>query len=115
MNKNIGPLKVLSSNEMIDVQALPTIEKQKYIIAGYVDFTCQTVILFRGDGFGLRVPFETFTPNAKCAPNFEELSIIDYGLTVKLGEYEASGHGLLIDYDPDYRSYCNLFNIKDIN
>jgi hypothetical protein len=127
MNKNIGPLKVLSASEMVDVQTLTSIEKQKYIVAGYVDFIYKYVMLFRADGVGVRVPFTVFTPSANCSPNFEELDIIDYGQTVKLGKYEAAADFLLeevaklklatlfMEEDPDYKSYCNLFNNKDIN
>jgi hypothetical protein len=101
--REIGPLAVLSRDEMEFVQALPTKDKRDLIISGYIDFTLRRVMLFRGDGTSLMVSMVFFEPRPKLAPNFDEFSIIDHGLTLKFGEYEAAVDYVLYEHDPSYK------------
>lgn len=111
----IGSLAVLPPKEMDEILSLPSAEKRRLIVGGYADYTLQHLILFRGDGTSVVAPFSMFEPTPQTSPNFEELDIIDYGNTVKLGEYEASTRSILIDLDPEYKTYCESIRIKNIN
>lgn len=113
--RQIGLLKVLDTKELAEVLALPATDKRRLITAGYADFTLQHLVLFRGDGTSVIAPFKMFVPNLKTSPDFEALDIIDFGHTVKLGEYEASTRSILIDLDPEYKDYCGSIRIKAIN
>lgn len=113
--RQIGLLKTLSRDELTEIFALPSVEKRRLITAGYADFTLQQLVLFRGDGTSVVAPFSMFEPTPKTSPDFEELDIIDYGHTVKLGPYEAATSSILYELDPDYKEYYEANRIKDIN
>ena len=106
-NRKTTDLKCLPSNEMIEVLASPNEEKKNLFVSGYVDFTLKQVVLFRGYGVGVSVPFDMFVPDAKYSPDFEQFELIDYGQTVKLGEYEASTRSILYKLDPEYKAFCD--------
>lgn len=101
--KNIGELKVLSQEEMLEIQSLPINTKRMYIISGYVDYDLNQIILFRGDGTTLVAPFIIFEPSADCSPDFNDFDIVDYGMAVKLGNYEAGIDTILKAIDPKLR------------
>ena len=96
-------IKELPPHELIEVQALSLHERRRLFISGYIDHKNQYVVLFRGDGNSVFVNFRFFEPNKKYSPDFSQLSIIDYGHAVKLGDYEASTHSILSISDPDYQ------------
>lgn len=99
----IGPLTVLPTEELLEVQGLPTGIKRDYIVAGYVDFTLGHVILFRGDGTSVVAPMSMFT-DRPTKPDFEQFSITDYGQTLVFGPFEAAVDSVLYDLDPQYKS-----------
>jgi hypothetical protein len=77
-------------------------------IGGAVDPMTQTVALMRGDFTTIVVPFSFFKESGDGAqPDFSKLSFDDYGLTVKLGDYEASADGILYEHDIVYRRKLN--------
>ena len=41
-------------------------------------------------------------------PNFDRFSVIDFGHTLKFGDYEASADGVLYELDPKYRRRLNV-------
>jgi outer membrane lipoprotein-sorting protein len=47
------------------------------------------VVVTYDNGVTVRVPFEWFTPSPLVSPDFTDVSVIDDGQTLKLGEYEA--------------------------
>ena len=94
--------KSLAPYEMIEVYSLPLSERKNLFIGGCVDHNNQHILLFRGDGTSLTVNFSNFESNAKYSPDFSNLEIIDYGHTVKLGNYEASTKSILIKFDFNY-------------
>ena len=73
-------------------------------IGGYVDAYNRTLTLVRGDLRRLSVPASLFLPSAtgERADAFR-LQFIDYGNTVRLGDYEAATDAILYEADPDFR------------
>jgi len=109
---DISELKVLLPHEMIDVQALPTNERKRLFISGYVDYKYHNLILFRGDGSSVVLAFDYFKKtNNITEPDFNDFNIIDYGNAIKLGEYEASTRSILIEVDLEYKGYCDSIRI----
>jgi hypothetical protein len=80
---------VLATQELKEIVGLSKILKRHCVVAGYSDFLHQQLVLFRGDSQTVIVPFAKFEPSGTCSPDFNELEIIDYGNTIRLGEYEA--------------------------
>ena len=77
-------------------------------IGGAYDQVGQTLALVRGDLSTLVVPSRHFTPSGDgTTPDFSMLALTDYGLTVALGDYEASADGILYEFDPVYRRKLN--------
>jgi hypothetical protein len=77
-------------------------------IGGAVDRQSETLALVRGNLATLVVPFAYFEPSGDgTRPDFSKLSFTDYGLTVALGEYEASADGILYEFDTTYRHKLN--------
>jgi hypothetical protein len=77
-------------------------------IAGAADSLSQTVALVRGNRMTVVVPFSFFHESGNgMRPDFQRLSITDYGLTVAFGDYEASADGILYEFDPAYRHKLN--------
>lgn len=101
--KNISELKILPPEEIQEIHSLPPNIKRMYFVAGYVDYDLNEIILFRGDGTSLIAPFIIFEPNSICAPDFYEFSIIDFGMAIKLGNYEAGIDTILFAIDPKLR------------
>lgn len=85
-------------------QALRAPHRADLAIAGLVDDKLQTVTLWRGDLRPLVVPWAAFKQSGSGpTPDFRRFQIIDYGQTIRLGEYEAATDALLYEFDPDYR------------
>lgn len=78
--------------------------RSNYAICVSVDLQNRVVTIWRGDITTLLVPLSAFPARpGNPQPNFSKVSIIDYGQTIKFGEYEASMESILYEYDPDYR------------
>lgn len=108
MDRNYGPLVNLATEELKEVLALPEKEKRKYLISGYVNFDDQVIMCFRGSGTSIAIPFGVFRPSGTgLKPDFDKLEFIDYGQTIKLGEYEAAVDAILYEIDEDYRNEVN--------
>ncbi len=87
---------------------LPTVLSGKdaadRFIGGAADAQGETVALVRGNLSTLVVPFAHFKPSGDgTEADFSKLAFADYGLTVALGDYEASADGILYEFDPAYR------------
>lgn len=105
MAHNVGPIKVLAKDELLNLMKLSTSKRHNYLISGYSDFDNRHIMCFRGSGDAFVIPFSIFTPSGTgLEPDFEQLEFIDYGQTIKLGDYEASVHGILYELDEAYRN-----------
>lgn len=61
------------------------------VIGGYVNTDQHEVVLWTGNLVRFVVPFFEFEPSGDgIAPDFEDFSVIDYGNTLKFGDYEAA-------------------------
>lgn len=88
MKTDMGCYETLSPADLKDIEDAD--DKSNLILSGYVDYLSKHLILFRGENRKCYVvPFETFTDSPRCKPDFEQFSIIDWGHTIKLGQYEA--------------------------
>lgn len=93
---------ILDDEQLAEV--LSAGNKADLFISGLVDKSRKRLILRRGDMSHLVVPFAAFNKAlGGPAPDWGRLEITDYGHTVKLGDYEASSHGLLYEFDANYR------------
>jgi DNA-binding Xre family transcriptional regulator len=95
--------KVLAQDEADEVFRSPHV--QDLVIGILVDEADNVVVLYRGNFETLMVPFSSFTVSSpsRPKPKFKDAEVIDYGQTIRLGEYEAAVDALLYEHDPDYR------------
>jgi hypothetical protein len=85
---------VLSDEELLEV--FKDKNKENLFIGGNVDYKTKKVTLCTGDFRFIMVPFSIFEPCANgISPDFNKVSIIDYGQTVTLGKYEISNDFIL--------------------
>lgn len=83
-------------------------ERASRFIAAAADRVNKTLVLVRGDRKRFLIPFSYFTPSGDgTKPDFAKLRLADYGLTVALGDYEASADAVLYEFDPAYRRKLN--------
>lgn len=67
----------------------------KIFMAGYVNKEIETLVLINRNWELVTIPLSFFTEkNGKIEPDFDKFSIIDYGHTIKLGEYEAASDAI---------------------
>lgn len=79
-------------------EAMLSENSERLITGGSVDFNNRAVFLYTGKMKRLIVPFDWFVSFFRpipIVPDFNDLQIIDYGQTVRLGEYEASTPAIL--------------------
>lgn len=94
----------LPLEELLDVLCAPTHEAAGLFIAGVADMESETLALTRGNLRTITAPFSMFQPSGKgVQPDFHQLSLTDYGHTIRLGEYESSSDAILYEVDPEYR------------
>lgn len=98
-------------------EELPTVLSGKAaadrFIGGAADPQGETFALVRGNLATLVVPFAYFkTSGDGTTPDFSKLSFSDYGLTVSLGDYEASADGILYEFDAAYRQKLKKERLK---
>lgn len=105
MSGMIGPLKMITPIELKEVNQLMKERRADYFISGYVFFISQHLVLFRGDESCIVVPFDVFSTSGNYSPNFNDFQIIDYGQTIKLGQYEVLSDYVLQKIDPNYVKY----------
>ena len=92
----------LALEEMIDV--LNSSDPRDYVVGGMVDQQTARLTLYRGDFSRLTVPLAIFepTPNGvQIDPT--DFEVIDNGLAVRLGAYEAAADAIFYECDPGYR------------
>ena len=93
---------VLTTEELLEV--FISLNRRDLAIAAAYDRGTQTVTIWRGDFSRTVVPSSAFKRGGEgSSPDFDKISVIDYGQTLRLGNYEASIDSLLYDFDRDYR------------
>ncbi len=86
------------------LDAIAISERNTLIIGGVADPATKTITVYRGDLTRITVPFSIFKPTSSGnCPNFDELSVIDYGHAIRLGRYESSADAIFYDGDPVFR------------
>lgn len=103
-DKIIGPISTLPPSEFNEIRRAPKETQRKVFVTGFVDFKVQEVVLIKMDNSEIDVPFEWFKPTSLgVEPDFDNLSIIDFGYSIKLGQYEASSHAILYQFEIEYK------------
>lgn len=92
-------ISLLTKDELVEVLAADN--KSELLIAGWVDQERHKVHLIKANLEKFAVPFAVFPPSGRAIANFEDFEIIDYGQTVRLGEYEAAVDAILEEQDAD--------------
>lgn len=73
--------------------------RESLVIGGYANTDQCEVVLWTGKLKRFVVPFFEFeTSGTGLEPDFENFSVIDYGQTLKFGEYEATVESLEMYY-----------------
>ena len=86
----------LSSEEFADV--LLCNDSSSFCIGGIVDNEMESVTFYGISIKPITVPWSFFEPVTEVVPDFSKFGVIDYGRTVKFGEYEAAFAAVLEVY-----------------
>ncbi len=73
-------------------------------IGFYVNHESKKITFLKADFTRIDAPFSIFTPSGTASPDFNKVSLDDYGQTVVLGVYEAASDSILWDVDDVYRN-----------
>lgn len=93
---------ILPKEELDEVLKSP--DREDRFIGGVVDEDSMTVILWRGNFDPIAVPFKAFPATANgIRPNFDKFSVIDYGQSLRFGNYESDAEAVLYEYASDFR------------
>lgn len=89
-----------------DIKSVATSERpQDLAIGALADAEREVVVLVRGDLERVIVPFGWFAPAADgTVPDFTDIAVIDGGLTLRLGRYEAAVEAILYEFDAGFRA-----------
>jgi hypothetical protein len=95
-------LKLLPIEEIAEIIGLP--DSEDYIIGGIVNLANSSVVLYRGNLAPITLPLAWFEagPNSP-QPNPDDFEIIDFGQTIRMGEFEAGTEAILYEFDPLFR------------
>lgn len=81
-------------SNQVHEEIVSSANKSKLAIGVKVDDLKENVVLYLGNITVASVPVGLFKPSGSgpniVEPNFDDVEIIDYGQTVRLGEYEAA-------------------------
>lgn len=80
----------LSDEDFADIDKLPIEDIKHLVVQAFISIEDKHIILKWGDGLTTLVPFSEFTPSALVVPDFTKAEIIDWGHTLKFGDYEAT-------------------------
>jgi len=96
------PASFLPLDQMREV--LASDDRQDLALGVLVRADREAVILIRGDLGRTVVSWSWFQPTPDgTAPDFGDVEVIDYGLTVRLGRYEAAVEAILYEFDREFR------------
>jgi hypothetical protein len=92
----------LPMDELIEV--LNAADPDEFIVGGMVDQLMETLTIYRGDFSRLTVPLAIFKPTGKGVTiNPADFEVIDSGIAVRLGSYEAASDAIFYECDGAYR------------
>lgn len=95
-------LRLLPRDALFEVLLSP--RRDDLFIGGVASGAAESVVLYTGGLRPLVVPRGWFTARpGGPKPDFDDLEVIDYGQTVRLGAYEAAADALLYEFDAAYR------------
>jgi hypothetical protein len=97
-----GDVHLLRSDELAEVLSADT--RGDHFVGGAVNPVEEVVVLYRGSFDRLSVPLTWFQRISDAQPDFADFEVIDYGQTVRFGEFEVATDAILYDFDPEYRS-----------
>ncbi len=105
-------VRLLPTGELLDVLASP--DRDDHFIGGAVAEDTGSVVLYRGNLEPVVIPKAWFAPRRKGSkPDFSDFEVIDFGQTIRFGEYEAAADAILYELDPDYRRRARQRRIKE--
>ena len=90
---------VIRDNELVLLLQGP-FNPRKYFIG--VEIIEDNVVVYRADGTYISISKSWFIPNGDTIPNFDDIGILDCGLTVKLGDYEVSNSSIFHYFDKEF-------------
>ena len=97
------PASFLPLDQLGDV--LESDRRQDLAVGVLVSSDREAVILIRGHFDRIAVPWSWFRPTPHgLAPDFGDVEVIDNGLTIRLGRYEAAVEAILYEFDRDFRA-----------
>ncbi len=79
-------------------EAIKDKNSHKLIVQGFVEKGNNLIILLTANNKTVIVPFNELRPSVLESPDFDRPSIIDDGLTLKLGNYEAPAYVLIEEF-----------------
>jgi len=105
-------IQMLKLDDLFEV--LGSARRANLFIGGAVAPAAKSVVLIRGDLTSLVVPFSWFVARLHGPkPDFSAFEIIDYGQTIKLGDYEAAADAVLYEFDAEFRRQERKRRISD--
>lgn len=102
----IDPKTALPFEEFMEIRK--EAHPEDFIIGGRVNSESKTITLYRGDFSPLLVSFARFKKNAVSEPDFAKFKVVDHGMGIRLGDYEASIYPILYELDSSYRIRVNM-------
>ena len=95
-------LKLIPFEEISEIFTSP--ESEDYFIGGIIDKANDSVVLYRGNLVPITLPLSWFEagPNSP-QPDPDDFEIIDFGQTVRMGEFEAGTEAILYEFDSLFR------------
>jgi len=89
----------LPQEELAEILEAPIENLNRFIISAIIHHDSRIISLWLGDESHLRLHFNFFTPGGKETPDFDQVEIIDHGLTLKLGNYEAATDWIVEEHE----------------
>jgi hypothetical protein len=99
----IDSISLLEPEALLEVLQAPN--RDELFIGGAFDRNGKVIVLYRGSVEPLIVPLEWFRNTGDVdRPIPGKLEIVDFGQTVKFGDFEAAADAILYDFDSAYRT-----------
>jgi|GEM_PF-470162 len=95
--------KKLPWEELAEVLSSSRDERRDVFIGGELNLELGTLVLVRGNLEQVIVPLCLFRPSGRATPDFSKFELVDYGHTLRFGDYEATADVVLWQVDQDYR------------
>ena len=93
----IHEFSIIPLSDLLQVSSVDNVGN--LFIAVSVDHNSKEIKFLRDNLSFINVPFSAFQKSGKCPePDFDRVTIIDCGQTVRLGEYEAAVDAILDEY-----------------